>query len=616
VPAPLRWIVERCLAKDPEDRFASTKDLARDFKSLRDHLTETSATLQTGTGAAIPVGRVRSLKRRAIAASAAAGILAAALLAVLLRPKTAATSPVFHRLTFQRGAIWGARFTPDGGSIVYGAAWDGQPSRLYAVRADNLLSSPLDLPAAFLLGISAQSELALARDPVQNTTLQIRGTLARAPLSGGSPRDIESGISFADWAPDGKALAVVRDVGGRADLFYPEDHLLYASQGWASHPRFSPDGKWIAFLDHGSAGDGGAVVLVSADGRSRKTLASGFSTVQGLAWRPDGREVWFTGTAEGNARSICAVTPAGKMRVLHRVPATLTLYDIAKDGRALVEQEDQRASVFAMAPGESRERDLSALDWSGLNGFSMDGKFVLFDETGEGGGNTGTVYIRKTDGSSPILLGPGGAGGVSPDSAWVAAYDLEGTNISLFPTGAGKARVIQTKLVNISTPQFVASDKLVMRAAEKGRNPRYFVIDAQTGATRAISEEGIPFVSYTPASPDGTQILGSGPDNRPTLYSVSGGPPVLVPGAQPRERPGGWSTDGRAVYVYRRGSSDAPVYRIDLATGKRELWKTLIAPDAAGVTGVAPVIVVLDGRAYAYGVTRILSNLYLVDGLK
>jgi len=616
IPAPLRWIVERCLAKDPEDRFASTKDLSRDLKSLRDHLTETSASLASGAAAAIPVGRVRGLRRRLILATATAGVLAVALVAALLVPRKSTSDPVFHRLTFQRGAIWGARFTPDGGSIVYGAAWDGQPSRLYAVRADNLLSSPLDLPAAFLLGVSAQSELALARDPVQNTTLQIRGTLARAPLSGGSPREVESGVSFADWAPDGKALAVVRDVGGRADLFYPEDHLLYASQGWASHPRFSPDGKWIAFLDHGSAGDGGTVNLVSADGRSRKVLASGFSTVQGLAWRPDGKEIWFTGTAEGNARSLCAVTPAGKMRILHRVPATLTLYDVAKDGRALVEQEDQRASVFAMAPGESRERDLSALDWSGISGLSMDGKFVLFDETGEGGGNTGSVYIRKTDGSAPILLGPGGAGGVSPDSAWVAGYDLEGTKFSLFPTGAGKGRVVQTSLVNISSPQFVTADRLVMRAAEKGRNPRYFVVDAQTGAARAISEEGIPFTSYTPASPDGTRILGSGPDDRPTVYPLSGGPSVPVPGSMPRERPAGWSLDGRAVYVYLRGGSSNPVYRVDLATGKREHWKTISAPDPAGVTGIAPVVVVMDGKAYAYGVTRILSNLYLVDGLK
>jgi serine/threonine protein kinase len=37
-PAPLRWTIERCLAKEPDERYASTKDLARDLKSVRDHL--------------------------------------------------------------------------------------------------------------------------------------------------------------------------------------------------------------------------------------------------------------------------------------------------------------------------------------------------------------------------------------------------------------------------------------------------------------------------------------------------------------------------------------------------------------------------------------------------
>jgi hypothetical protein len=100
------------------------------------------------------------------------------------------------------------------------------------------------------------------------------------------------------------------------------------------------------------------------------------------------------------------------------------------------------------------------------------------------------------------------------------------------------------------------------------------------------------------------------------IYPVSGGKPFSVPGSEPRESGAGWSSDGRSVYVYRREGGSSTVFRIDLSTGKREVWKTITAPDSAGITGVAPVIVVMDGKAYAYGVTRILSTLYLVDGLK
>jgi len=616
VPAPLRWIVERCLAKDPEDRFASTKDLARDLKSLRDHLTETSG---TGEAAIRPAAEsaAKTHRTRAAVATSAAALLAVALAASIFLPRKVPPPPLYHRLTFQRGAIWGARFTPDGGTIVYGAAWDGGVSRLYSLRADNLLSSPLDLPNAFLLSLSSQSELALARDPIQATTLQIVGTLARAQLSGGAPRDVESGVSFADWSPDGKGLAVVRDVGGRADLFYPDDHLVYASTGWVSHPRFSPDGKWIAFLDHPNAGDDGSVMVISVDGRTKRTLAPGFSTVQGLAWRPDGREIWFTGTPEGAARYLSAVTLTGKSRIVQRVPGQLSLHDIARDGRVLLGEDELRGNAFALAPGESRDRELSALDDTGATGLTPDGKLLLSSETGEGGGDSGFVYIRRTDGSAPILLGPGVSGGLSFDGAWAAACSVDGAKLMLYPTGAGKPRLVETSIGRMIRPNFVGSSlNVVVRGSEKGHGPRLFIVDTNTGAARPISDEGIPFTSVLPSSPDGTRILGRGLDDRPTIYSISGGKPVTVPNSERRESGAGWSADGQSVYVYRREGGSSVVSRIDLAGGKRELWKTITAPDSAGITGVAPVMVVQDGKSYAYGVVRILSTLYLADGLR
>ncbi len=616
VPAPLRWIVERCLAKDPEDRFASTKDLARDLKSLRDHLTETGgtgeATIRPAAASAAKTNRTR-----ATVATAAAALLAVALAASILLPRRSPPPPAYHRLTFQRGSIWGARFTPDGGTIVYGAAWDGGAPRLYSMRADNLLSSPLDLPSAFLLSLSSQSELALARDPIQATTLQILGTLARSQLSGGAPRDLESGVSFADWSPDGKGLTVVRDVGGRADLFYPDDHLVYASNGWVSHPRFSPDGKWIAFLDHPTAGDDGVVVLIPADGRTRKTLASGYSTVQGLAWRPDGKEIWFTGASEGNGRFLSAVTPEGRLRMIERVPTSLTLYDIARDGRVLVEQQDLRGGAFVRAPGEDRDRELSPLDDPGVSGLSEDGKLLLISESGEGGGENGSVYIRRTDGSAPILLGTGVGGGLSSDGAWAAACSFDGIRLTLYPTGAGKPRAVETRLQGMSRPAFLAGSlRIVVRATETGHKSRLYVVDASTGAFRPISDEGIPYTSHLASSPDGARVLGVGTDLRPTIFPVSGGPAIPVPGGQPREAAAGWSADGGSVYVTHRAGSSTTVFRVDLATGKGEVWKTITAPDPAGVTGVAPVFVVMDGKSYAYGVTRILSTLYRADGLK
>jgi serine/threonine protein kinase len=614
VPAPVRWIIERCLSKDPEDRFASTKDLARDLKSIRDHLSE-------ATSAAAVAGKPPRSKRRlslGAAVAATAAVIASAFLSnrMTLKSHPAAAAPIFHRLTFGRGTIWGARFAPDGGTIVYGAAWNGEPSRLFTVRADNLLSARLDLPPAIFFAMSQQSELAIGRSPIFYTSLTYLGTLARAPLSGGSPRDLEERVGFADWSPDGKGLAVARDIGGRFGLFYPEDHLIYASQGWISHPRFSPSGESIAFLDHPPSGDNGSVMLASADGKRIKALSTGFATVQGLAWRADGKEIWFTGTRSGISRSLEAITPSGAERTVCRVPATLTLYDLLRDGRAVVAEEDYRSSTFGRSPEESSERDLSALDWSLPRDISRDGRLVVFDDTGEGGGDNGAVYIRKTDGSPPVLLGSGAAGGISPDGAWIAGQNLEATAMTLLPTGPGKARTIPLPL-SIGTTFFLSDGKRVFfRGVEKGHSARLYVMEIATGSVRPFSEEGIPDISYMATSPDGRSVVAVNPERRPTIYAVDGSAPKPVSGGQPGDYPAGWSGDGHTFYFFRRGEVPCRVFRVDLATGKRELWKEIVPPDSAGVTGIGSLTVSADGKGYAYGATRILSTLYLVEGLK
>src|SRR5262249_3920948 len=145
-PAPLRWIVERCHAKEPERRYASTRDLARDLATLRDHLSETSTAF---TAAASPP-RTRS---RAVVL-AAAFALAIAATAFVTRRLSVSVPPVFRQLTFRRGYVASARFAPDGRSVLYGAAWDGAPVRLHQARVESPESAPLDLPNANLLAVS------------------------------------------------------------------------------------------------------------------------------------------------------------------------------------------------------------------------------------------------------------------------------------------------------------------------------------------------------------------------------------------------------------------------------------------------------------------------------
>ncbi len=615
VPAPMRWIIDRCLAKEPDGRYASTTDLARELKSLRDHLSEATS---TSVSAGVPAAKVRRTSFAPIAVAVVVAAMVAALLSnrLTLRAHPAETAPVFHRLTFGHGTIWGARFAPDGGTIVYSAGWSGDKPTLYSVRQDNLFSTALPLPPALLFGMSPQSELAIGRAPVALTTLVQIGTLARSPLSGGAPRDLEEKVGAADWAPNGQSLAVARDIGGRFGLFYPEDHLLYESSGWISSVRFSPDGKQIAFLDHPPGGDAGEVIVAAADGKEKPgTIAKDFISVQGLAWRSDGSEVWVTGTTSGIARYLVAITLSGKMRTVYRVPATFTIHDLGKDGRALITEDDYRNATFRGGNG-GPERDLSALDWASPGGLSRDGSLVSFDESGEGGGDKGAVYIRKTDGSPPVLLGTGASGGISSDGAWVALLSTDSRTVSVYPTGAGKSKTFPLPMIG-GKPQFVGDDKaLCFFGVEKGHGPRLYVLDLATGKIRPISEEGIRSISYIPVSPDGRSVLAPSRDGLLARYSIGGGAVRPINGSEKGDTSVGWSADGANVLVGRRGENPFPIFRIDLASGKRTLWKQISPPDPGGITGIAPVIVRPGGDSYVYGATRILSTLYLVEGLK
>src|SRR5262249_55577893 len=153
-------------------------------------------------------------------------------------------------------------------------------------------------------------------------------------------------------------------------------------------------------------------------GKSR-TLAKGFNTAAGLAWSPRGDEVWFTATRSGGSRALYAVSLSGRERLLARVTGSLTLRDVNRDGRVLFTHDSTRLGIFALPPGETKERDLSWFDWSLVRDFSLDGKTVLFDESAEGGGPNYSVYLRKTDGSPAVRLGDGAAMAISPDGKWV-----------------------------------------------------------------------------------------------------------------------------------------------------------------------------------------------------
>ena len=209
------------------------------------------------------------------------------------------------------------------------------------------------LPDAEILAISRTGQLAISLERHWAGRFIWSGTLAQVPLSGGAPRELLENVHWADWGPDGTHLAVVRSVAGKTRLEYPIGKVLYETGGWVSHPRVSPKGDLVAFLDHPTLGDDeGSVVVVDRAGKST-VLSKDWITAYGLVWSGGGKEIWFTATRVGVARSIWSVTLEGKERLLVRTPGELTIQDASADGRILMTSDNGKVGIIGRPPGRS-----------------------------------------------------------------------------------------------------------------------------------------------------------------------------------------------------------------------------------------------------------------------
>ena len=604
-PVPLRWIVERCLAKDPDERYASTRDLARDLARLRDGASDL---LTSGGTRAAGVRRAPRWAVPAVAAALAAG----ALFAFLATRRPPAGPPIWRPLTFRRGTIGGARFAPDGKTVVYAAAWQGGAAQLFTTRLDSREATALPLPSANLASVSGKGVLAivLPREGVP--------VIAEVSLAGGAPRELVEAGTFslpfapavADWPPSGEGLAVVR----AGQLEFPAGKVLVP--GSPADPvrgvRFSPDGRRIAFI---RGGDGRHTLCVADLSGKVTILCAGLDIVTSLAWHPTTGEIWFSGR-ERNSRfgviEIQAVSLTGKRRVVARAPTLLIVEDIAYDGGVLLRSDDWPTTMRCLPPGATREVDLSWLDFSSGADLSSDGRDLLFTEGGAGEGASGGVYVRKTDGSAPpVRLGDGeNARGLSPDRKWVVQVWPD--RLLLLPVGAGETRTIRDEgLEYRSAAWFPDGKRLLVQGRSGGKLSRLYVRDIAAGPPRPLTTDGFGFDAL---SPDGTFVV-AGNGGQKLLIPVAGGEPRVLPGVGSDDYILNIDSTGRSLFAARSGLP-LRIERIDLASGKRTLWKEIALSDPTGVDDIQSAQITPDGTCYCYTFMRSLSRLYYVEGLR
>jgi serine/threonine protein kinase len=602
VPATVAAIAMRCLEKEADRRYQSAADVAFDLEAIA---------LSGGTSP-VPLPPLRRPRVPGVVWSLAAVVLAVAVTRWLSSPVTAAP-PSFRPLTFRRGFVSQARFAPDGETVYYSAAWQGTPSETFATRLDSPESRSLGLKSSELLAVSSSGELAVLTGVERKGLFRRSGTLARLPYGEAAPREMAEDAEWADWSPDGRELALVRTVNGRCRLEYPIGRVLYESTGWISDPRVSPDGARVALLDHAGEADddSGAVVVVDTAGHAT-VLAGDWLSVHGLVW--SGRELWCAGTRRGGQRGVHAVSPSGSVRAITQGPGNCVLADRTRQGRVLIAHGAEGGGIMALAPGESVERDLSWFDWSVLTDLSVDGRSILFHEVGNAGAYA--AYLRRTDGSPAVRLADGTSSALSPDGAWALCWKrTPPTRLQLVPTGVGEPRELVLGGRDCDMGRFFPDGRrLLVSCAEPGGAQRLFVHDPSSRTIRAITPPDFRLAGV-PVSPDGRLLAALGADGRLQVFPVDGGDGRAVPGLQPGDKPGGWSPDARSLFVYR-DSLPVQVFRVELASGRRELWRQLIPPDPSGIRRIGTVLISRDLRAYAYTYQRFLSDLYLVDGLR
>ena len=617
VPLALERVIGYCMEKDPAERFQSARDVALALSAA------SGPALSGPQRAEALAPNHRSWRTAWWSAAAAAAIVGAFVLGQrnAVQVSDAVSEPAsFQRLTFRRGFISGARFAPDGRTIVYSQSVDGRPPEVFVTSPDSPESRSLGLSSADVLGVSRSSELAILMAPqIGAFSYQRSGVLARVPLTGGAPRPILDDIKSADWGPEGASLAIVRQKGGRFQLEYPIGQVIRDSATYIFYPRVSPQGDRVAFFEPDPAGR----INIAVYDRNGKgvTLSKGWSDWWNLAWSRSRDEIWFGAALAGNTSALYAVDMNGRQRLVSRIPGTFEMQDVSANHDVLMTVATNRNFAICVVPDQSAERELSWLDQTSIVDLSPDGSTVLEREIGDGGGTLGAVYTRRIDGAPALRLGDGMPTSFSPDGKWVMvlAGRWGGPDVQLIPTGTGTPRRVSFPPIEVIEwgDWFPDGRRVLLIGRESGGVRRLYVADSESSKPRAISDATVLVSDLSESiSPDGTLVAAVATDAVPRLYPVSGGTPRTIPDLIAGDIPIRWARDGRSLYIYRQGELPARVYQTDVVTGRKTLWKELMPRDPTGVAGLASVVMSADARTYFYSYVQQTHDLYLVQGLK
>jgi len=618
IPMGLRRIVDHCLEKSPARRFRDALDLAFALGNLSSGQDRADSPLG-------PRGRTVAPKRAALAAL----LVSIAGVAGWLLKQGPSPLPSFRKLTFGRGAIDGARFVPGSRDVVYSARWQGNPSAVFLLREGSPEPRALEVPAAVLLGASSQGTVAVqTRGTLHNGLFE--GTVSVVPLAGGGAREVSRNATAADFSPEGSSLCLVSSMNAFSyQLEWPQGEVLLKGSTVLASPRVR--GDLVAFFRSKYEGGAEGEILVMGKGGTPRPLAASKGFVS-LAWGPDGNEIWFS-AYDGSESLIEAISLKGRRRILARHPGRLELVDVDPGGRCLAIASSHLRQAFGRAPGAAHDLDITWLEAQTPSGLSLDGKLVLLTRFGDWEMlDRVSLYLRPMDGGAAVKVGTGSGGAhLSPDGRRVITWeaDVGGRNgVRLIPAAVGASRWYSLKGVarGVDGLWFHPSGSQVYFDDEGKQSIARLDLESGTVTPDVVPPSVTYFLGQNPFSPDGRRMLlmdaaVAVPEGDAFLMSLllfegERSKPVPVKGNRQTEAVAGWDDASLEVYLYDRNAIPAEVVRWNPVTGTRIPFLQIAPPDPTGVWGIQALHVTPSGRAYAYGVVRKLSDLYLIEGLR
>ena len=494
-----------------------------------------------------------------------------------------------------------------------------------STRTDTIETQPLNLQGE-VAGVSSTSEMVVVLpqpghdfDPVWAPI----GLLARVPLGGGATRELLDDVLDADWNPDGSDLAIARRVNGQFSLEYPPGKVLYQTRGYISDLRFSPSGQQIAFLDHPIFGDDrGTVSLIDLQGR-RKVLTKEFASEQGLAWSPRADEIWFTSALASEPSALHAVNLAGKEHVVLSAPIRLQLQDVVPDGRVLLATQYMRLQVGVVDTANSTTHDLTVFQWMELEDISRDGSMILLNSFDTGSDSNYRLYVQRTDGSAPVLVGEGAGSSFSFDGKYVTAQDpTDPTKLSIIPTGVGETRTLRApdNMQYLGSALLPGNQRILITAADSKGSVGTYIQEIANGTVHAVAQgkhvEAFAGILEPGPSPDGKNCILVDGEARHWLQPLDGSVAREIPKLDPGEKILNWHNDSSNLFVSRPDGADIQIYSVNLTTGERKLSNRFSPADKTGMASPSFLFITPDGSRYAYSTLRIFSTLFQVDGLR